>query len=39
MAPPPHLPLRGGTNDFHHPERMLPTDDPVANDDDEESTG
>ena len=37
--PPPHLPLRGGTNDFHHPERMLPTDDPVANDDDEESTG
>lgn len=37
--PPPHLPLRGGTNDFHHPERMLPTDDPVANADDEESTG
>jgi hypothetical protein len=37
--PPPHLPLRGGTNDFHHPERMLRTDDPVANDDDEESTG
>ena len=37
--PPPHLPLRGGTNDFHHPERMLPADDPVANDDDEESTG
>ena len=37
--PPPHLPLRGGTNDFHHPERMLPTEDPVANDDDEESTG
>jgi hypothetical protein len=31
--------LRGGTNDFHHPERMLPTGDPVANDDDEESTG
>ena len=37
--PPPHLPLPGGTNDFHHPERMLPTEDPVANDDDEESTG
>ena len=31
--PPPHLPLRGGTNDFHHPERLLP------NDDDQESTG
>jgi hypothetical protein len=25
--PPPHLPLRGGTNDFHHPERLLPRDD------------
>ena len=24
--PPPHLPLRGGTNDFHHPERLLPPD-------------
>ena len=22
--PPPHLPLRGGTNTYHHPERMLP---------------
>ncbi len=22
--PPPHLPLRGGVNTFHHPERMLP---------------
>ncbi|MFM9033089.1 MAG: HNH endonuclease signature motif containing protein [Mycobacterium sp.] len=22
--PPPHLPLSGGTNTFHHPERMLP---------------
>lgn len=22
--PPPHLPLRGGTNDYHHPERLLP---------------
>ena len=21
--PPPHLPLRGGTNTFHHPERLL----------------
>ena len=31
--PPPHLPLRGGTNDFHHPERMLPDTD------DQESTG
>jgi hypothetical protein len=26
--PPPQLPmLRGGTNDFHHPERFLPKDD------------
>ena len=24
--PPPHLPLPGGTNTFHHPERMLPDD-------------
>jgi hypothetical protein len=24
--PPPHLPLRGGTNTYHHPERMLPED-------------
>ena len=31
--PPPHLPLRGGTNDFHHPERILPDTD------DQESTG
>ncbi len=22
--PPPHLPLRGGTNSYHHPERFLP---------------
>lgn len=22
--PPPHLPLRGGTNTYHHPERMIP---------------
>ncbi|MEX1210878.1 MAG: HNH endonuclease signature motif containing protein [Candidatus Nanopelagicales bacterium] len=22
--PPPKLPLRGGTNDYHHPERLLP---------------
>jgi hypothetical protein len=26
--PPPHLPLRGGTNDFHHPERFLDNDGP-----------
>ena len=25
--PPPHLPLRGGINTYHHPERMLPRDD------------
>ena len=37
--PPPHLPLRGGTNDYHHPERLLPKDDPVADSDDQESTG
>ncbi len=24
--PPPHLPLRGGSNSYHHPERMLPQD-------------
>jgi hypothetical protein len=24
--PPPHLPLRGGINDYHHPERMIPED-------------
>lgn len=24
--PPPHLPLPGGTNNYHHPERMLPDD-------------
>jgi hypothetical protein len=24
--PPPHLPLRGGVNTYHHPERMLPQD-------------
>ena len=24
--PPPHLPLAGGTNTYHHPERMLPDD-------------
>ena len=22
--PPPQLPLPGGTNDYHHPERLLP---------------
>ncbi|WP_179473164.1 HNH endonuclease signature motif containing protein [Mycolicibacterium vinylchloridicum] len=26
-SPPPDVPLRGGTNDFHHPERFLPKDD------------
>ncbi|WP_179466580.1 HNH endonuclease signature motif containing protein [Mycolicibacterium vinylchloridicum] len=26
-SPPPDVPLRGGTNDFHHPERFLPEDD------------
>lgn len=26
--PPPGLPLRGGTNDYHHPERLLPEEDP-----------
>ncbi|MBB3750131.1 hypothetical protein FHT44_002592 [Mycolicibacterium sp. BK634] len=25
--PPPDVPLIGGTNDFHHPERFLPKDD------------
>ena len=25
--PPPHLPLRGGTNTYHHPERLLPPDE------------
>lgn len=25
--PPPQLPLRPGTNDFHHPERLLPGND------------
>jgi hypothetical protein len=25
--PPPHLPVPGGTNTYHHPERMLPEDD------------
>jgi hypothetical protein len=24
--PPPQIPLPGGTNDFHHPERLLPED-------------
>jgi hypothetical protein len=28
--PPPHLPMRGGTNTYHHPERMLPQDDDGA---------
>ncbi|MBU3751624.1 MAG: HNH endonuclease, partial [Mycobacterium sp.] len=28
--PPPRLPLRGGTNTYHHPERMLPRDDSDA---------
>ncbi|MBB3752821.1 hypothetical protein FHT44_005333 [Mycolicibacterium sp. BK634] len=26
-TPPPDVPLRGGTNDYHHPERLLPKDD------------
>ena len=26
--PPPHLPLPGGTNDYHHPERLTPGDGP-----------
>ncbi|WP_319429017.1 HNH endonuclease signature motif containing protein [Mycobacterium sp. RTGN5] len=26
-SPPPGVPLRGGTNDYHHPERFLPKDD------------
>ncbi|WP_319430576.1 HNH endonuclease signature motif containing protein [Mycobacterium sp. RTGN5] len=26
-TPPPGVPLRGGTNDYHHPERLLPKDD------------
>ncbi len=30
--PPPHLPLRNGTNTFHHPERMLPDDWGLAGD-------
>jgi hypothetical protein len=25
--PPPHLPIKGGVNDFHHPEKLLPRDD------------
>jgi hypothetical protein len=25
--PPPGVPLRGGTNEYHHPERLLPKDD------------
>ncbi len=30
--PPPHLPLAGGTNDYHHPERMLTGDWDLAGD-------
>ncbi|KDE99113.1 maturase [Mycolicibacterium aromaticivorans JS19b1 = JCM 16368] len=26
-TPPPDIPMRGGTNDYHHPERFLPNDD------------
>jgi hypothetical protein len=26
-TPPPDVPLRGGTNNYHHPERLLPKDD------------
>ena len=28
--PPPDLPFNGGTNDYHHPERLLPPDDDAA---------
>lgn len=28
--PPPGIPLRGGTNDYHHPERLLPGGDDIA---------
>ncbi|HPX38193.1 MAG TPA: HNH endonuclease signature motif containing protein [Mycobacterium sp.] len=28
--PPPGLPFNGGTNDYHHPERLLPRDDETA---------
>jgi hypothetical protein len=28
--PPPGLPFNGGTNDYHHPERLLPHDGDVA---------
>ncbi len=28
--PPPHLPLRGGINTYHHPERLLPDTDSGA---------
>jgi hypothetical protein len=42
--PPPNLPLRGGTNDYHHPERLLPNDpvaetEPLHEHEDEQSTG
>lgn len=30
--PPPQLPLPGGTNNFHHPERMIPDDWDLAGD-------
>jgi hypothetical protein len=30
--PPPHLPLQPGTNNYHHPERMLPEDWDLAGD-------
>ena len=26
-TPPPDVPLRGSTNTYHHPERLLPKDD------------
>ncbi len=26
--PPPHLPFPAGTNTYHHPERLLPHEDP-----------
>ena len=31
--PPPHIPVRGGTNDFHHPEWFLPRNDDHESDD------
>ncbi|AQT82899.1 maturase [Mycolicibacterium litorale] len=30
--PPPHLPITGGVNDFHHPDRLLDRDDTAPSD-------